>query len=98
MLSITEKYMVVQTMELYNQILFTKFYKLLWRGQTIVAAWDVRNELIVSLLVGELGEEEIEELSDIIYNKEIDNVEEVKRKERKIRAEKLREERKKKNK
>lgn len=70
MLSVTERYMVEQTIEPYNQILFTKFYKLIWRNQMIMAAWDVRNKNIVSLLIGTLTEEEFDELSEIIFDYE----------------------------
>ena len=88
MLSVSEKYMVEQTLVLYNQILFTKFYNLIWKGQSIMAAWDIRNEILVSLIIGYLNEEETAELSEIIYDRNIMEIEdEAKAKAKKKEAE-----------
>ena len=70
MLTATEEYIVEQSIELYNQILFTKFYKLIWKSQPIMVAWDTRNKLLVSVLVGYLEDEDLQDLNSLLYGYE----------------------------
>jgi hypothetical protein len=91
MLSLSERYVADQSLVVYNQILFTRFYNLIWKGHPIMAAWDVKNKLLVSVMFSDLNNDEMLELEDIISQNESTETEQLKTSSDK-RVEKIRKE------
>lgn len=72
-----ERYLASSTLYLYNQILNVHFYSILYKGRSLLVAWDSSNDLVTQIF-GEWNyedddendgeEDDVDDLNELILN------------------------------